>query len=121
MIQHNVRSIRTFIGAKNYEESRSFYQKFGFQESIISDKMSYFYTDSFGFYLQNYYVKAWVNNSMVFLEVEDVDQYWHNLKESNLTENYKYARLSPIKEFDWGKECFLHDPSGVLWHIGMFY
>jgi len=21
----------------------------------------------------------------------------------------------------WGKECFLHDPSGILWHFGEFF
>ncbi len=26
----------------------------------------------------------------------------------------------PIQKYDWGKECFLHDPSGILWHIGEF-
>ena len=119
-MRHAIHSIRTFIGAKNFNESREFYRKFGFIESVISEKMSYFYMDHFGFYLQDYYVKKWVNNSMVFLEVDDVDRYWRELNEIKLTEGYKHARLSPIKEYDWGKECFVHDPSGVLWHIGMF-
>ena len=22
---------------------------------------------------------------------------------------------------DWGNEFFLHDPSGILWHIGKFH
>ena len=120
-MRHHIQSIRTFIGAKNFEESRRFYQEFGFKESILSDNLSYFYLDSFGFYLQDYYVKDWVNNSMVFLEVDDVDRYWKEMNEIGLANGYKYARLSPIKEYEWGKECFVHDPSGVLWHIGMFY
>ena len=34
--------------------------------------MSYFRIfGDLGFYLQNYYIKDWVNNSMIFLEVRD--------------------------------------------------
>ena len=32
----------------------------------------------------------------------------------------KNVKLSAIQQFDWGREFFLHDPSGVLWHIGHF-
>jgi hypothetical protein len=28
--------------------------------------------------------------------------------------------LSKIVNNDWGSEFFLHDPSGILWHIGCF-
>lgn len=120
-MQHQAKSIRTFIGAKDFEESRTFYKELGFEESVLSDKMSYFSTEKLGFYLQDYYVKDWINNSMVFLEVDNVDYYWEKLQALGLTEKYKHVRLTPIKEYDWGRECFLHDPSGVLWHFGEFY
>ena len=29
--------------------------------------------------------------------------------------------LSEIVKNDWGNEFFLHDPSGILWHIGKFH
>ena len=121
-MKHSAKSIRTFIGAKKFSESRDFYNELGFQESIISPKMSYFnVNDQLGFYLQDYYVKKWVDNSMVFLEVDDVQNYWEELVALNLTEKYEYVRLTPIKVFDWGQECFMHDPSGVLWHFGQFH
>ncbi len=83
--------------------------------------MSYFrINNSLGFYLQKYYVKKWVNNSMIFLEVTDVEKCWEDLNSRGLDRKYKYVRLTPIKDFDWGRECFMHDPSGVLWHFGEF-
>ena len=83
--------------------------------------MSYFrVTEKLGFYLQDYYVKDWVNNSMVFLEVDDVAHYWEELNKLNLPEKYPQVRLTPIKKYEWGRECFMHDPSGVLWHFGEF-
>ena len=83
-MEHKARSIRTFIGAKNFEESRTFYKELGFREVVISDEMSYFEAFSrikgeLGFYLQKYYVEQWVNNSMIFLEVDNVDRYWEEL------------------------------------------
>jgi hypothetical protein len=114
-------SIRPFIGAKNYDLSRNFYLDLGFTESILNHDMSYFKTDGLGFYLQNAYVQDWVDNSMIFLEVEDIDRYWKELLALNLTSKYECIKLTPIREYDWGKECFIHDPSGILWHIGEFY
>ena len=74
---HAAKSIRAFIGAQNFEESRRFYKEIGFEESTISNNMSYIrVTDKLGFYLQNAYVKDWIDNSMIFLEVDDVNRYW---------------------------------------------
>ena len=120
-MEHTAKSIRPFIGAKNFEISRNFYRDWGFEEITLGNNMSVFKTDGIAFYLQDAYVKDWIDNTMVFLEVEDVGAYWKNLLALNLTDKYKEARISPIKVYDWGKECFVHDPSGILWHIGEFF
>lgn len=55
----NCKSIRTFIGTKDFEESKQFYKELGFTESVIDKKMSYIrVNDRLGFYLQDYYVKT---------------------------------------------------------------
>ncbi|MEM9142212.1 MAG: glyoxalase, partial [Bacteroidota bacterium] len=69
----NVQSIRTFIGSKDFGISRGFYSDLGFGEVRISETLSYFKIGGFGFYLQDYYVKDWVDNLMVFLEVDDLE------------------------------------------------
>ena len=118
---YRAHSIRTFIGAKDFAKSRQFYRELGFQEIEIDEKMSYFrVNESLGFYLQDYYVKKWNDNSMVFLEVDDIEACWKDLHGRGLHEKYTYVRLTEIKTFDWGRECFMHDPSGVLWHFGQF-
>ncbi|WP_428329477.1 glyoxalase [Mucilaginibacter sp.] len=114
-------SIRPFIGAQNFELSKSFYRDLGFEEIVLTPNMSLFKIQHLGFYLQNGYVKDWVDNTMLFLEVEDVDLYWNELVALNLQGKYTGVKLSPIKVEDWGKECFLHDPSGILWHFGEFF
>lgn len=120
-MQHQAKSVRAFIGAKDFEVSRNFYKDLGFEESVISIVMSYFTIyGSLGFYLQNAYVEDWVNNSMLFLEVDDVEQYWNDLQNLGLHHKYPGVRLTAVKRDVWGKECFLHDPSGILWHFGEF-
>ena len=119
-MNHNAKSIRPFIGAKNFEVSRSFYRDLGFEETILSPDMSVFKTGTMAFYLQNAYVKDWIDNTMIFLEVENVSNFWNELTALNLTEKYESIKLVPIRTLDWGKECFVHDPSGILWHFGEF-
>ena len=119
-MEHKAKSIRPFIGSKDFGISRRFYQDLGFTESILGPNFSYFETKGIGFYLQDAYVKDWIDNTMLFLEVEDVNQFWTDLLVLDLPAKYENVKLVPIREMDWGKECFIHDPSGILWHIGEF-
>lgn len=119
-MEHKAKSIRPFIGAKDFELSRSFYRDLGFEERVLSSKMSLFKTGELGFYLQDAYVRDWVDNTMVFLEVDDVNRYYDELLALDLPAKYKKVKLVPIRINDWGSECFLLDPSGILWHFGQF-
>lgn len=119
-MERNIKSIRAFIGAFNFDESRNFYRDFGFKENSVSPNMSYFEISGFGFYLQDAAVKDWVDNSMLFLEVDDLSKYHDFIKKKELEKNFKKVRVSDIQYNDWGNEFFVHDPSGILWHIGTF-
>ncbi len=119
-MNQKTKSIRPFIGAKNFEISRNFYRDLGFKEITLGANMSVFKLDDLAFYLQDYYLQDWIDNTMLFLEVENVDSYFQELLALDLTNKYENVKITPVKKFDWGKEGFLHDPSGVLWHIGEF-
>jgi len=119
-MNHNAKSIRPFIGAKDFTVSRSFYRDLGFEENIITTDMSYFKTGTFGFYLQDAYVKDWIDNSKVFMEVDDAARVWNELVALDLPTKYENVKLVPIRNLDWGRECFVHDPCGILWHFGEF-
>jgi catechol 2,3-dioxygenase-like lactoylglutathione lyase family enzyme len=113
-------SLRPFIGSRDFRESRAFYADLGFQEKVLTPTLSLFATEALGFYLQDAYVPDWIANTMVFLEVADADQYYRELQALNLPAKYAGVRLTPVQSFDWGKECYLHDPAGILWHFGEF-
>lgn len=114
-----VKSIRPFVGSKDFETSRSFYTSMGFTETPISKDMSLFAMGDFGFYLQDYYVKKWMDNMMLFLEIENLAYYRNFLITQNITQT-KGVRLSEINTEAWGHVFFVHDPDGVLWQIGNF-
>ncbi len=120
-MNYKPKSIRTFIGSKNFEESLAFYRALGFEEVEIDKGMSLFLVnENLGFYLQNYYLKEWIENTMVFLEVEDLKVCEADLLGRNLQNKFKGVKMSGIKYMDWGNELYLHDPAGVLWHFGQF-
>ena len=119
-MNHKAISIRPFLGAKDFEVSRKIYHDLGFQETVLFHTMSLFRSEHLGFYLQDAYVKDWVDNTMIFMEVQNVDQFFAELLSLKLETKYKGVKLKPIQEFNWGRECFLHDPSGILWHFGEF-
>lgn len=119
-MNHHAKSIRPFIGARDFEISRKFYRDLGFEEVTLGESMSVFKTGDMAFYLQNAYVKDWVDNTMIFMEVDDVDQFYKELSALDLPGKYENVRLTPIRHESWGSECFLHDPSGILWHFGVF-
>ncbi|MDN3585835.1 glyoxalase [Pedobacter aquatilis] len=118
-MNHNAKSIRPFIGAKDFETSRSFYRDLGFEETTLGEQMSVFKSGEMAFYLQNAYVKDWIENTMIFMEVDDLNRFHTELSALDLEKKYKVSP-SPIKHEDWGSECFLLDPAGNLWHFGVF-
>jgi catechol 2,3-dioxygenase-like lactoylglutathione lyase family enzyme len=119
-MKSNLISIRPFIGAKNFEQSRNFYQDLGFTEIFLEPKMSLFQKNQIGFYLQDAFVQDWIDNTMVFMEVENLDQAYSDMFALNLKTKYPTVKLVPIRVEHWGREFFLHDPSGILWHFGEF-
>lgn len=119
-MDHQAISIRPFIGAKNFEESRRFYVDMGAKETVLSPSMSVFKIGASAFYLQKAYVRDWIDNSMIFLEVTNLEEHHTKMMQLQLPEKYKGVRVSAIRYEAWGKEYFIHDPSGILWHIGSF-
>ncbi|RTQ46760.1 glyoxalase [Hymenobacter gummosus] len=119
-MQQQALSLRPFIGSKDFAVSRSFYRAFGFTETVLTPTMSLFARPGACFYLQAAYVADWIGNTMLFLEVADVEQYWRELTALDLPGRFPGVRVSAIRQEAWGQEGFVHDPAGILWHIGEF-
>src|ERR1700712_4242684 len=100
-MEQKAKSIRPFIGAKDYELSRAFYRALGFEETVLSEDMCVFKTPEIAFYLQKAYIKDWIDNTMIFVEVADVDSYWNELSALNLPAKYPGAKVTGIRSYDW--------------------
>lgn len=117
----SAKAIMPFLGSKNFEESSSFYQLLGFDVKLISKGFSRVYIHGkISFYLQDYYAKEWCENTMVFLEIEDLENQRETILKLDLPEKFSGVKVSKIQKNDWGDEFFLHDPAGILWHFGFF-
>ena len=111
-------NLRPFIPAKNFAISRAFYRDLGAIEVWASDDVVLLQLGGSQFYLQAYYVKAWAENTMLFLMVEELDQLWGELQSLDLVNRYEGIRWKKPTDYDWGlREIHLTDPAGVLWHF----
>ncbi|WP_439882398.1 hypothetical protein ACSX1A_04360 [Pontibacter sp. MBLB2868] len=57
---------------------------------------------------------------MIFLEVDDIGRCAEELSNKGLQGKYTGVMFTEIKQFDWGRELIMNDPSGVLWHFCEF-
>jgi hypothetical protein len=100
-MKNPAKSIRPFSGAKNYQESIRFYEELGFDVDPLGSQMSVVnVNEELSFYLQNAYVKDWVDNTMLFLEIEDLQTYLEAIKILGLPDKFPGVRLSEIQNKD---------------------
>jgi hypothetical protein len=103
--------VRTFVPAKDFAVSKSFYTALGWKLTEITEKLALIELAERRLYLQDYYVKEWAENFVIFIAVEDA-QAWHDhISAALLERSYLDARVSPPKEEDWGALNDLHDRS----------
>ena len=117
----NVVEIKAFLPAKDFALSKQFYQDLGFSIVWSSEEMAYLRCDKSSFLLNNYYDRAFAENLMMHLQVEDVDAWWQRVTERNLASQYgqHWLQPQPPEVRPWGMKDFcINDPSGVLWRIG---
>ncbi|MGB6151430.1 MAG: glyoxalase [Pricia sp.] len=96
-MEYTSTTIRAFIGAKDYTYSREFYRALGFEELEIDATMCLIkVNDELSFYLQDYYVKDWIDNSMLLLTVDNLEACEKDLINRNLLEQFKGVRISGI-------------------------
>jgi uncharacterized glyoxalase superfamily protein PhnB len=109
--------VRTFLPAKDYDESRRFYEALGF-EKVLDSEVAIFDAGSGGFVLQRRYAKEWAENCMMQLMVDDLDAWWAHVDELDLPGRFGVKPPRPPAPQPWGlRVAFVFDPCGVLWHV----
>ena len=110
--------LKTFLPAKDFEQSKQFYKDLGFDMNWEGNGIVQFKVGDYQFLLKDYYVKDYAENFMMFLFVDDVDEWWSHIQNTGIPEKYEILVKSP-HDYPWRmREIHMTDPTGVLWHFG---
>lgn len=118
MSNFTVSHIRPFIGSRDFEESKSFYQAIGWELKFDSPDICEMCLGDNFFYLQRYYERKWCENSMLHITVEDAHAWYERVQSVLAKKNFGAARVDPPREQSYGAlVTFVWDPVGVLLHF----
>ena len=108
---------RPFLPARDFGLSKRFYEAIGFVKLLDGD-VAIFGIGTSSFILQNRFDKAWAENSMMQLMVDDLDSWWRHIEGLDLPTRFGTPEPKAPALQPWGlRVAFVVDPSGVLWHV----
>ena len=108
---------RPFLPAKDFEQSKRFYETLGF-EKRLDGEVAIFGVGGSSFILQKHFQKEWAENCMMQLMVDDLDAWWAHVSSLDLSAKFGVSEPKPPKVQPWGlRVAYVIDPAGVLWHI----
>lgn len=114
----NIQELKTFLPAKDFESSLTFYNDIGFSTVWNNNGLALLDKDGFKFLLQRFYVKDHSENFVMHLLVDSADDWWRNLDQITSSKHY-HINLTKPEDRAWGIRDFaFSDPSGVLWRVG---
>jgi hypothetical protein len=110
-------SIEAFVpSGSDFQLSRQLFLDLGFEIAWEAKDYVGFENNGCRFILQNFDSKEFAENLMMRVTVDDLDEFWRNLSEKNLTEKFGVKLIEPTS-FPWGREVNLIDIAGVCWHF----
>ena len=114
-----VLALRPFVPAKDFEQSKKFYQALGFVLTLEDAQIAILKLGSFSFILQKFQVTEAAGNQMVQMLVRDADAWWQrHVDGAKLAAAFGVKPPSVPAMQSWGlKVGVIWDPSGVLWHV----
>ena len=105
---------RPFVPAKDFDLSKRFYVRLGF-EKVLDGEVAIFRIGASGFILMPF-EKA--ENFMMQLMVDDLDAWWARIRTLDLRNDFAVPEPRPPEMQPWGlRVAYVVDPSGVLWHV----
>jgi catechol 2,3-dioxygenase-like lactoylglutathione lyase family enzyme len=108
---------RAFLPAKDFAQSRAFYEALGFTKLLDGD-VAIFAAGNSSFILQNHYEQVWADNFMMQFMVDDLDAWWAHISALDLPGKFGVPAPKPPTLQPWGlRVAYIIDPAGVLWHV----
>lgn len=110
-------SIEPFVpSGKDFKASRQLFLELGFKITWEANDYIGFENNGCKFILQKYEEKAFAENFMLSVKVDDLDEFWEKISQLNLPEKFG-VKLKEPTDFPWGREVDLIDIAGVCWHF----
>ncbi len=111
--------VRPFIPAKDFSVSKRFYAALGWETRDVGPSLALVrVSDGQYFYLQDFYVQAFAENSMLHITVDDAESWHKRVSAVVAQESFSLARVGAPTRQDYGAiVTFVHDPAGVLLHL----
>ncbi|MFT3701775.1 MAG: hypothetical protein QM802_05370 [Agriterribacter sp.] len=111
-------SLEPFIpSGPDFEKSKQLFQELGFEKEWEEAGLAGFRNGSCRFILQKYDNKAFAENLMVSVKVNDINEFWEEVNKKNLPGKFGIPPLRQPVEQPYGKEVNLIDIAGVCWHF----
>jgi catechol 2,3-dioxygenase-like lactoylglutathione lyase family enzyme len=110
--------VKAFVPARDFDQSKRFYQQLGFELGWSDDSLAYFRHGHSSFFVQNFYNNSHADNLVMRLLVINIETWWQHVQEQDLKNKYR-IEVEPPDNKPWGiRDFVITDPSGVLWQIG---
>ena len=113
--------VKPFIGAKDFQLSKVFYNKLGWTTNFDSPDIAELQLGDCRLYLQNYYHKQWCHNTMLHITVEDAHAWFDHAQAVIASSSFGEAKVqSPELQSYGALVTFVWDPAGVLLHFSQY-
>ena len=109
-----LKDLKFYMPAKDFELSKRFYTALGFSMSPGFGKTVDFELSGKRFRLQDYYVKDWADNCMLVMAVDNVEA-WHQHAQKMLESGaFPGMRVKAPEKVEHNLVLHVIDPTGVL-------
>ncbi len=117
-IDLGVADLRPFLPSKDFEISKAFYERLGWEVEYIDHELALMANAERRFYLQRGYLKEWAENTMLFIPVADARACHEAIAAALASGEYGEARVAPPRQQPYGAlVTHVWDPAGVLLHL----
>ena len=111
--------VKIFVPAKDFKVSLDFYVQLGWKLNWNHNKgLAELELANCRFLLQDFYIKEWAHNFMMYINVSDSQEWYTHIDEViRSDQRFKECRVNPPKDEGHGIVTYVWDPSGVLLHF----
>jgi len=109
--------LKTFVpSGSDFSSALAFFNALGFKANWQAEGLVELQAGEAVFILQDFHNQEMQNNLMMYLTVEDLDEWY--LQAASVFDNYEGTNIKEPTEFPWGlREVHFIDPAGVCWHV----